>query len=160
MRFALSMTAVNDYADIESFKYQSLEDALKLLKPGYHMVKVDLRHAYRSVAIHPKNFHATSLKWKFSGDKQYTYLIDTKLPYGGRRAPGILHRLTQLVRRMMARKGYGCIVYLDDFLVIGSTLAECQEIFDCLIQLLQDLSFNISWRKVVPPHKCSFFLVS
>ena len=29
--------AVNDYADIESFKYQSLEDALKLLKPGYYM---------------------------------------------------------------------------------------------------------------------------
>ena len=27
--------AVNDYADTESFKYQSLEDALKLLKPGY-----------------------------------------------------------------------------------------------------------------------------
>ena len=66
MRFALSIDcsqpsgdAVNDYADIESFKYQSLEDALKLLKPGYYMAKVDLHHAYRSMAIHPKNFHAT-----------------------------------------------------------------------------------------------------
>ena len=48
--------AVSDYADIESFKYQSLEDALKLLKPGYYMAKVDLRHAYRSVAIHLRIF--------------------------------------------------------------------------------------------------------
>ena len=150
--------AVNDYADIESFKYESLEDALKLLKPGYYMAKVDLRHAYRSVAIHPKNIHATSLKWKFSGDKQHTYLIDTKLPYEGQRTPGIFHRLTQAVRCMMARRGYGCIiVYLDDFLVIGSTLSECQEVFDCLIQLLQDLGFDISWRKVVPPTQVLIF---
>ena len=43
--------ALNDYAECESFKYQSLEDAVELLKPGYYMVKVDLRHAYRSVGI-------------------------------------------------------------------------------------------------------------
>ena len=123
------------------------------------MAKVDLRHAYRSWGIHPKNFHATSLKWKFSGDKQYTYLIVTKLPYGGRHAQGIFHRLTQAVRRMMARRGYGCIiVYLDDFVVIGSTLSECQEIFDCLIQLLQGLGFDISWQKVVPPTQVLIFL--
>ena len=123
------------------------------------MAKVDLCHAYRSMVIHLKNFHATGLKWKFSGNKQYTYLIDTKLPYGGRHAPCIFHRLTQAVRRMMARRGYGCIIVcLDDFFVIGSTLAECQEVFGCLIQLLQDLGFDISWRKVVPPTEVLIFL--
>ena len=35
------------------FKYQSLDDAIRLLKPGYHMAKVDLRHAYMSVNILP-----------------------------------------------------------------------------------------------------------
>ena len=59
----------------------------------------------------------------------------------------------------MARRGYGCIiVYIDNFLVIGSTLAECQEVFDCLIQLLQDLGFDISWRKVVPLTQVLIFL--
>ena len=37
-----SGSAVNDYADAESFKYQSLQDAIKLLKPGYFMDKIDL----------------------------------------------------------------------------------------------------------------------
>ena len=51
-----SGSAVNDYADAESFKYQSLQDAIKLLKPGYFMASIDLQHAYRSVGIHPNNF--------------------------------------------------------------------------------------------------------
>ena len=59
----------------------------------------------------------------------------------------------------MARRGFRCIiVYLGDFLVVGSTLAECQEVFDCLIQLLQDLGFDISWQKVVVPTKVLIFL--
>ena len=56
--------ALNDYAGIESFKYQSLEDALRLIKSGYYMAKVDLRHAYHSVHINPNNYQATGLKWK------------------------------------------------------------------------------------------------
>ena len=54
--------AINDYADIEHFKYQSLDDAIELLKPAYYMAKVDLRHACRSVSIHPNNYAATGLK--------------------------------------------------------------------------------------------------
>ena len=100
-------SAVSNYADTESFKYQTLEDAVKLLRPGYYMAKIDLHHAYRSVSIHPSNYKATGLKWKFkSNPHKVTYLIDTRLPYGGKRAPEIFHRLTQSVRRMMAKKGY------------------------------------------------------
>ena len=138
-------SAVNDYADIEHFKYQSIDDAIKLLKTGYFMSKVDLHHAYRSVNIHPSNYAATGLKWHFSNTKSFTYLIDTKLSYGGRHAPGIFHWLTQACRRFMAKRGYKAIViYLDDFLVIGATYAECMEIFTCLIELLQELGFEIS----------------
>ena len=151
--------ALNDYAECESFKYQSLEDAVELLKPGYYMAKVDLRHAYRSVGIHPSNFKATGLKWKFGDSKSFTYLVDTRLPYGGRRSAEIFHRLTQSVKRMMARKGYrAIIVYLDDFLVIGATWKECKEIFDCLILFLQELGFGINWKKVVPPTQRLTFL--
>ena len=37
-----SGSAVNDYADAQSFKYLSLQDAIKLLKAGYFMTKIDL----------------------------------------------------------------------------------------------------------------------
>jgi len=39
----------------------------------------------------------------------------------------IFHRITQAVRRTMAKRGYhGIVVYLDDFLVIGATRVECE----------------------------------
>ena len=98
--------AVSDYVDLESFKYHTLEDARDFLMPGYYMAQIDLHHAYRSAHIHPSNYQATGLKWNFSDSYHFTYFVDTRLPYGGRRAPGIFNRLTQAVKRMMARKGY------------------------------------------------------
>ena len=60
---------------------------------------------------------------------------------------------------MMACRGYDAIVvYLDDFLVIGATKAECQAAYECLLNLFQDLGFQISWHKVVPPTQQLTFL--
>ena len=97
---------VNSYIDIESFKFQTIDDAVKLIDQGYYIAKIDLRHAYHSIPIHPSNYRATGLKWVFTGNNQPTYLIDTRLPYGGRSAPGIFHRITQAVRRIVCRKGF------------------------------------------------------
>ena len=53
---------LNVYADIDHFSFQKLEDATKLLEPGYFMSKVDICHAYRSIPIHRDNYRATGLK--------------------------------------------------------------------------------------------------
>ena len=152
---------LNSYVkNINHFQFQSIDDAIKLLRPGYFMAKIDLHHAYRSVPIHPHNYHGTGLKWKFKGNKvKFTYFVDTRLPFGGRRSPEIFHRLTQAVKRIMSRKGYNAIVvYLDDFLIIGESREACQAAFDALLALLQNLGFSISWRKVVPPTQRLVFL--
>ena len=124
------------------------------------MAKIDLHHAYRSVPIHPHNYHGTGLKWKFKDNKvKFTYFVDTRLPFGGRRSPEIFHRLTQAVKRIMSRKGYNAIVvYLDDFLIIGESREACQVAFHALLALLQNLGFSISWRKVVPSTQRLVFL--
>ena len=114
------------------------------------MAKIDLRHAYRSVPIHPSNFAATALKWQFLGDNHYTCFYDTCLHFGAKSSPEICHRLTQTIRQMMAKRGFtAVVVYLDDFLVVGKTKEECQIAFDTLLQLLQDLVFRISWHKEI-----------
>ena len=60
---------------------------------------------------------------------------------------------------MMEHRGFTAIVvYLDDFLVVGRTKAECQAAFEFLLQLLQDLGFTISWCKVVYPTQKLVFL--
>ena len=123
------------------------------------MAKIDLKHAYRSVPIHPDNFRATGCKWRFSGDANFTYFYDTRLPFGAKSSPMIFHRLTQSVRRMMARRGFSdIIVYLDDFLVIAPTKDQCKLAYDTLSELLLNLGFTISERKLVPPTQCLTFL--
>ena len=137
---------LNDYIEMQSFQFQTLDDAIKLLGPNFFMAKIDLRHAYRSVPMHYTNFAATGLHWQFKGHDHFTYMYDTRLPFGAKSSPEIFHRLTQSVRCMMARQGFHTVVvYLDDFLVVGQTKQECQLAFDTLLQLLQHLGFQISW---------------
>ena len=88
-----------------------------------------------------------------------TYLIDKCLPYEGRSAPGIFHRVTQAVWWTMHRRGFnGLVVYLDDFIIIAPTREECQLAFDTLMQLLKDLGFQISIAKFVLPCQLLVFL--
>ena len=149
---------VNSYINIEKQKFQTVDDAVKVVKRGYFLAKVDLRHAYRSVPVHPSNYKALGLKWRFKGTRVFSYFVDTRIPFGGRSAPGIFHRLTQAVRRMMERRGFLVIVYLDDFLVVGATKEECQQGYDTLCDLLVALGFQLSSNKLVPPTQELVFL--
>ena len=144
--------ALNDYAEIDRVHFQSVSEAASKVKQGWYMAKIDLESAYRSVPIHLDDFQAAGLKWTFQGDSAPSYMYDTRLPFGAKRAPGIFHRITQAVRRMMARKGYNdSVVYLDDWWIIAETKERCTEIMNLLLKLLRDLSFAISYNKVVPP---------
>ena len=87
----------------------------KLVRQGSYFAKVDLKSAYRLVSISPYSQQVTGLKWEIN--HQLCYLYDTKLPFGSKLAPGIFHRHSQAVGRMMSRRGYTIVVYLDDFLI-------------------------------------------
>ena len=149
---------VNAYATCDHYEYESVQRATKLIKPGAFLAKIDLKSAYRHVPIHPSNYHATGLKWTFTGCTKPTYLFDTKLPFGARRSPGVFHRLTQSVTRMMARRGFTVLAYLDDFLIIADTEQTCWAAFRELCTLLTNLGFTINWTKVNQPTQSLTYL--
>ena len=78
-------TSLNSYASIDKEKFQTLDQAVKLIQPGYYMAKVDLKNAYRSVRIHPSNYAATGISWKFNSERYHRFLFDTRLPFGARK---------------------------------------------------------------------------
>ena len=150
---------VNSYATTQHFSYVTVEQAVSQIKPNAYLAKIDLKHAYRHVPIHPSNFNATGLAWKFSGDNHITYLYDNKLPFGASKSPEVFHRLTQAVTRMMARRGFHTILaYLDDFLIIGDNKHECELAYRELVRLLNELGFCINWDKAVSPTQRLTFL--
>ena len=143
--------AVNDYCTTDwKQKFSTVDDAAARMTEGCFFAKVDLKSAYRSVGLSQRSQQVTGLKWQFNG--RTVYMRDTKLCFGARLSPGVFHRLTQAVKRMMARRGYDLvIVYLDDFLIISQSQIECQIALNILIQLLRKLGFSIHWGKVVDP---------
>ena len=147
------------YAESEYFKFQTLKDALKLVNPGYFLAKIDLKSPYHSVPIHPGSYAGTGLKWKFKGNKfKFIYFVDTRLMFGGKKAPEIFSCLTQAVRHII-RKGFSAtVVYLHDFLIIGESELACRAAFETLLSLLSNLGFEIDWKKVVQPTQCLIFL--
>ena len=151
--------AMNDYLSLHSVKCESISNAQELAKQNYYMAKVDLKSAYRSVPIHPDDYSATGLCWQFEGQPNFTYLFDSRVPFGSRCGPSIFHRLSQVVKHMMARRGYKClVVYLDDLLIVCETKQQCNEALHVLIKLLCRRGFGISWAKVVGPTQRIVFL--
>ena len=123
------------------------------------MAKIDLSNAFRSVAILPTNHTALGLHWTFKGDQRPTYSVDTRLPFGASLSPEVFNDLSQAVVRIMGSKGYHSIIaYLDDFLVVGDSYADCNNKMTALLQLLRRLGFSINYSKVEGPKQCITFL--
>ena len=150
--------AMNDYTDHHSVRYQSIQDACKIAKPGYFCAKLDLKNAYRSLAIHPDDYKATGIAWEFEKDVE-TFLFDTRLCFGSKLGPHIFSRTSNAIRRIMIREGFqGIVCYLDDFFLAFPTYDECESALFFLIKLVRRLGFNVSWKKVVSPSTHVAFL--
>ena len=151
--------AVNDHAVLDyNIKYQTVQDACELLEEGAYMAKVDLKSAYRSVAIHPSQYKFTGLQWTFSVEKQPTYLIDTRLPFGARLSPSHFHRLSQAFKQMLEKRHIKAVTYLDDIFITAPTLEECKDHLNLVIALLRELGFAIAWKKIAGPSQTMTFL--
>ena len=94
-------------------------------------LRICLKSAYRSMKISKNSQNLSGLHWNFGG--RTVYMRDTKLRFGARLSPAIFHRITEAVKRMMARRGFeNIIVYLEE---------KCVEVLNCLILLLRKLFF-------------------
>ena len=150
---------VNSLYTVQKHSFESVDSAIRHLKPNGWLAKVDLKSAYRHVGIHPLDYNVMGLKYKFNKDKQFTYFYDIRLCFGASASVGIFHRLTQSVVRIMHRQGHtNVLCYLDDFLMTGDTQAECQTTMDIMLKLLDKLRFTINWSKVVYPSQNIDFL--
>ena len=64
-----------------------------------------------------------------------------------------------MVVDIVKSKGVQRIVnYLDDFIVVGNTYAECLESRNILTGVLETLGFEVAWKKVTEPDMSTTFL--
>lgn len=145
-----SLNSVNSYSDPEQFHFQTINDVVRLTGPNWYFSVVDIKSAYRHVPIRPKHRPLQGFRWKFP-DQQEKFYIDNFLCFGLAVAPRIFNKISSAISRMISRRGFSIVSYLDDFLVAAPTFAECEFAKQTLIILLISLGFEVKWEKVQEP---------
>ena len=148
----------DDATQEQAIKYQTVQDACGLPDQGHYMAKIDLKCAYRSVALHPSQYSFTGLQLMFKSEQAPRFLVDTRLPFGARLSASHFHRLTQAVQRIIKRTNINCTVYFDDFLTTSPTFDQCKSALSTVISLLRSLGWPIAWNKVTGSSQTTTFL--
>jgi hypothetical protein len=149
---------VNRLAWETSVVYPTIDEAVGFISPDSFIAKVDLKSAYRLIPINPACYNLTGLQWRFGNDKSPTYLFDARLPFGASKSCKIFQSITNSICRMMGRRGYKTLAYIDDLICIGSSRESCQLAFDCLIELLEELGLIVNQKKTCGPTRDMVYL--
>jgi hypothetical protein len=114
--------SLNDSMTQSNFSLSSVDDAVRLMRPGCYMAKVDIEAAYRYVPIDLNDWGKLAFCWP-SDDEADMYL-DGYLQFGMMNACKVFNRIGRAIVRMMMRRGHKCIVvYVDDFIIMCESQA-------------------------------------
>ena len=140
-----------------SIRYASVDTAASLVLGqgrGALMAKLDLRHAYRVVPVHPADRLLLGMRWH---GRLY---VDTALPFGLRSAPKIFSAVADaLLWAMHCRGMRNAIHYLDDFFFVGppGSLA-CAVALQVALAACDELGMPVAVEKLVGPTTRIVFL--
>ena len=134
------------------FKMEDLSLLKELLQKGDFLCKLDLKDAYFSVALHKISRKYLRFPWQ---GNLYEFLC---VCFGLGPAPRIFTKLMKIPMTSVRRLNVRLIIYLDDILVMRSSLEQIMMSRDTLIFVLQNLGFVINFQKSVlnPSHQIRF----
>jgi len=142
-RFVLNLKALNTFMATDHFQLEDGRTVLGLLSPGDFFGKLDFDQAYYSVAIHPAS--RKFLRFTFQGQ-----LFEfTCLPFGLCTGPWLFTKLLKPAVQSLQRQGLRSVIYLDDFLCLGESAAQCAANIRSSWNLFQSLGFQINTDKSV-----------
>jgi len=152
-RMILNLKRLNEYVEYHHFKMDTFETALNLIKPKCLMASADLRHAYYSVPIDKQYRKYLRFTWK---NKMFQYIC---LPNGIGSAPRLFTKIMKVPYSVLRKQGHVNVGYIDDSLLIGDTIQECNANITETVNLFTKLGFIIHEEKsVLIPKKKIIFL--
>ena len=107
------------------------------------MAKVNLKHAYRIVPIHPDDRTLVGMQWH---DKVF---LDICLPFGLRSAPKIFSAVADALLWIMLQQGVKKAIH--DFLFIGESSKNCHNQLEHALSTCNDLGVPVSISKLEGP---------
>ena len=114
-RMILNLKELNKSIPYHHFKMETFELALKLVKPNWVFLSVDIRHAYYSIPVSKES--QLKLRFQKSG-KVFSFCA---CPMGISCAPRIYTKLMKPVYASLRMLGHTNSGYIDDSLLEGDT---------------------------------------
>lgn len=142
LQFCVDYRKLNQATKLDEFPLPRIDDTLDLLAGARYFTTLDLAAGYWQVKMDPASQEKTAFT-------TYAGLFEfKKMPFGLVNAPPTFQRLMEAVLAGLTR--HGCLVYLDDVLVVGKTLQEHNENLARVLERIQEAGLKLK------PEKCSF----
>ena len=152
VRVILNLSKLNVDIEYEHFKMENLSTALNLIEPDCFMGSIDLKDAYYSVNVATKFRKFMRFIWKS------TLYEFTCLPMGLCCAPRIFTKLLKPLFCYLRSIGLLSVYYLDDTLLFGETMIDCEANLLKTAKVLESVGFTINREKsvLIPFKKIKF----
>lgn len=133
-----------------SVSYQNIDTAASLVKfcgQYSYMMKVDIKHAYRIVPIHPDDYELLG----FMVDGKYYF--DKTLPMGLSYSCALFERISTAIQWIAETKLglHNCAHILDDFFFVGTELEACKKGLAIFLDWCASVGIPINQSKTVHP---------
>ena len=137
----IDLSCLNRFIRLSHFRMETAQSVLQSLRSGDWMVSLDLQDACLQVPVHPQS--RRYLRFCL-GDQVYQFRI---LCFGLSSAPQVFTRVMAPVSSVMHHSGFRILRYLDDWLILGSSLQEITRARDFLLTLCAELGIQVNLPK-------------
>ncbi|KAM4722898.1 BTB/POZ domain-containing protein 8 [Rhinophrynus dorsalis] len=121
LRLILNLKKVNAFLRTRTFKMETIQTALKLIRPLSFLTRIDLKDAYYHIPI--REVHRRFLRFHILGE-HYQYRA---LPFGLATAPRVFTKILGVALAALKQQSVRVIPYLDDLLLIADSRRKATE---------------------------------
>lgn len=141
-RLCVDYRELNDNTIPDRFPLPLISDQIARLHGGHYFTVLDMASGFHQVPIEQESIERTAF---VSPDGQFEYLT---MPFGLRNAPSVFQRA--IVKALGDLVHSYVVVYVDDVMIVGGTVAESLERLKVVLETLSDKNFSLNIKK------CSF----
>jgi len=138
-RLVVDYRALNEQTVRNSCPIPRIADLMAQVRGAQFFSKIDFRDGYHNIRMSPPSIEKTAFKTPFG---LYEYTV---MPFGLTNAPAVFAGM--MSRIFMDMHGVNVIVYLDDVVVYGDTLAEHNTALEEVFRRLQAHQFKVKLSK-------------